>query len=221
MPVGIVPGAADGRNVFQPGRLGGDFLEFIPIAKFMDVAGALHAEEVMLAWHGCATLFPILIKRAYVADIGSDSGDGGEEEMIFAAAAQVKSKAAFGETPEKERSVFRHFVKDRRKFALGDALDEEFEHGFVRRGGDGIGTLEALVAEFDAEGGVLAGEICVRPAGIDFQDEEVFGDFAAIKDTGLMKFVWTGDQESPQGIGCENPRNVTGGNSCLERRIPW
>ena len=52
MPAGIVPGAADGRHVFQPGRLCSDFLEFIAITKFMDVAGTLHAEEAVFAGHG-------------------------------------------------------------------------------------------------------------------------------------------------------------------------
>lgn len=212
MPVGIVPWAADGRDVFQPGRFGGDFSEFIAITKFMDVAGTLHAEEAMLAGHRCAASFPILVKRADVADIGSDAGDGGDKQMIFAAAAQVESEAPFGETAEEELGVLLHFVEEGRELALGDALDEEFENGFVRRGGDRVGTLKAfVVAHFDAERGVLAGEIRVRPPGIDFQNEEVLSDFTAIKDTSGKKFIWTGDQESPQGIGCEILRNVTGG----------
>jgi hypothetical protein len=202
---------ADGRDVFQPGRFGGDFLEFIAITKFMDVAGALHAEEAMLAGHGCAAFFPVLMERADVADVGSDSGDGGEEQMIFTAAAEVEGEAAFGETAEEERGVFLHFVEEWRKFSLGDALDKKFEDGFVRRRGDGVGALEALVAHFDAKRGVLAGKIRVGSAGIDLQDEKVFGDFAAIKDASGKEFVWTGDQECPQGIGCEIPRNVTGG----------
>ncbi len=212
MPIGVAPGTTDGRDIFQPRGFGGDFFEFIAITKFMDVAGALHAEEAMLSGHGCAAFFPILIKRADVADVGSDTGDGGEEQVIFAATAEVQGEAAFGETAEEERSVLLHFVEERRKLALRNALDEKFEDGFVRRRGDGIGALEALVvAHFDAEGGVLAGEIGVGAAGIDFQDEEVIGDFAAIKDAGGKEFVWTGDQESPQGIGCEISINVTDG----------
>jgi hypothetical protein len=201
-PVGVVPGTADRGNVFQPGRFGGDFFQFIAIAKFVGVAGTLHAEEAMLAGHGCATFFPVLIQRANVADIGSNSGDGGEEQMIFSAAAEVESEAALGETAEEELGVFLHFVEDRRKFSLGNALDEKFEYGFVRRGGDRVGAFKALVAVFDAERGVLSGEIGIGAAGIDFQDEEVFSDFAAIEDAGGKEFVWTGDQESPQEIGC-------------------
>jgi len=136
------------------------------------------------------------------------------------AAAQVQREAAFGETPEKERSVLLHFIENGSELALRDTFHEELEGALVGRGADGIGALEGLVADFDAECGVLASEIRVGPAGIDFQDEEVFGDFTAIKDAGGKEFVWTGDQESPQGIGCETQRNVTGKYSRLERRIP-
>ena len=171
LPVGIVPGAADGRDVFQPGDFGGDFFEFSAITKFVGVAGALHAKEAMLTGHGCAALFPILINRADVADIGSDAGDGGEEKMIFAAAAEVEGEAAFGEAAEQELGAFLQIVEDRRKFSFGDALEEKFEDGFVGGRDDGIGALERPFTVFDTESGVLAGEISVRTAGIDFQNE--------------------------------------------------
>src|SRR5689334_9819097 len=72
MPGGIVPGSADGWDVFQPRDFGGDLFEFFAITKFVGVAGALQAEEPVLTGHGAAALFPILINRADVADIGSD-----------------------------------------------------------------------------------------------------------------------------------------------------
>jgi hypothetical protein len=165
----------------------------------------------MLAGHGCASFFPILINRADVTDIGSDSGDSCQEEMIFAAAAEVDGEAAFGETAEEERRVYFQFIEDGSEFSLGEAFDEEFEERLVGRGGNGIGALEALaVAEFDAKGGVLAGKIGEGPAGIDFEDEEVFGDVAAIEDMSGKELIRIGDQESPRAIGCAIPGNVTG-----------
>src|SRR5208337_2805537 len=67
---------------------------------------------------------------------GSDSGDGGEEQMILAAAFEVEGEASFGEAAEEELRVFFHFVEDGREFALGNALDEELEDGFIRGGAD-------------------------------------------------------------------------------------
>ena len=202
MPVDVIPGAADGRDILQPGNFGGNFFEFIAITKFVDVTRALHAKEAMLAGHGCAALFPILINRADIADIGSDAGDGGEEKMIFAAAAEVEGEAAFGEAAEEELGAFLQIVEDWRKFSFGDALEEKFEDGFIGRGDDGIGALERPFTVFDAESGVLAGEIGVRTAGIDFQNEEVFGDIVSIENAGGKKFFRIGDQKSPRGIGC-------------------
>src|SRR5208283_3257586 len=165
----------------------------------VNVAGTLHAEEAMLAGHGCTSLFPILINRADIADVGSDSGDGGEEQMIFAAAFEVEGEASFGEAAEEELRVFFHFVEDGREFALGNALDEELEDGFIRGGADGVGALESLIALLDAESGVLASQVGEGAAGIDSQDEEVFGDVAAIEDARGKKFLGISDQESPQG----------------------
>ena len=202
MPAGVVPGTADRGNVFQPGGFGGDFFQFIAIAKFVGVAGTLHAEKAMFAGHGCATFFPVLIQRADVTDVGSVSGDGGDEQMIFTAAAEVEGEAALGETAEEQRGVFIHFVKERRKFAFRDTLNKKFENRFVRRRGNGVGAFEAFIAEFDTEGGVLAGKISEGRTGIDIQDEEVFGDLAPIENAGGKEFFWIGDQESPRGIGC-------------------
>lgn len=202
LPAGVVPGAADGGDVLQPGYFGGDFLQFIAITKFVDMTGALHAEQAMLPGHGCAALFPILIDRANVADVGSDAGDGGEKEMVFAAAAEIECEAALSEAAEEKRSSDLHLVKDGSKVSLWNALDEEFEYGFVRRGTDGIRALEALFAVFDAEGSVLSGEIGEGAAGIDFQDEEIIGDIAAIENAGGKEFFRIGDQRSPREIGC-------------------
>ncbi len=213
LPVRVVPGTADRRDVFQPGGFGSDFFEFIAITKFVDVAGPLHTEEAMLAGHGCATFFPILIDRADVADVGSDSCDGGEEEMILAAAAEVEGEAAFGETAEEKLGVFLHFVEEWRQLALGDALDEKFEDGLVGRRGDGVGALEWPFGHVDAECSVLTGEIRVGAARIDFQDEEVFGDFAAIENAGWKEFVWTGDQDCPQRIRMRNPQIMSRADS--------
>ena len=202
LPVEVVPGAADGRDVFQPGDFSRDFFEFIAITKFVNVAGALHAEEAMVAGHGCATLFPILINRADVADIGSDAGDGGEEEMVFAAAAEIEGETALGEAAEEELGAFLQIVEDGREFSFGNALEEKFEDGFIGGGVDGVGAFKRPFLVFDAESGVLAGEIGEGGAGIDFQNEEVLGDVAAIEDAGGKKFFRIGDQRSPRGIGC-------------------
>lgn len=202
LPAGIVPGTADGGDVLQPGGFGGDFFNFIAITKFVDVAGAVHAEEVMLAGHGCAALFPILIDRADVTDIGSDAGDGSEKQVILAPAAEVEREAALGETSEEELRAFMQIIEDRRKFSFVDAFDEKFEDRFVRRGSDGVGAFERAFTAFDAEGGVLAGEIGEGSARIDFENEEVRGDVAAIEDAGGKEFFRIGDQMSPRGIGC-------------------
>lgn len=199
MPAGIVPGAADGGDVLQPGDFSGDFFEFIAITKFVDVTGALHAEEAMLPGHRCAALFPVLIDRANVANVRSDAGNGGEEKMIFAATAEIEGEAALGEAAEEKRSSGLHLVEDGSKVSLWNALDKEFEHGFVGRGTDGIGAFEAIFAVFDAEGSVLSGEIGEGAAGIDFQDEEIIGDIAAIENARGKEFFRIGDQRSPRG----------------------
>jgi hypothetical protein len=197
-PVGIFPGTADGGNVFQPGSFVGDFLKFVAVAEFMGEAGTLDAKETMLSGHGRAALLPILINRADIADVRRDTGDGGKQEMIFAAAAKIEREAAFGEAAKKQRGADMHGVEEGRKFAVGDAFDEEFQGGFIGGGADGVGALDALVTfEFDAEGGVLSGKKGKRSAGIDFQDEEVFGDVATIEDFCGMEFFRIGDQERP------------------------
>ena len=99
-PVGILPGAADGGDVFEPGDFGGAALDFLAIAEFPRAAGAFEEEElaagiaISASFGGFAMLFPVPVEGADVADERGDSGDGADEEMIFAAAGGVESEAA-------------------------------------------------------------------------------------------------------------------------------
>ncbi len=102
MPVRVIPSAADGGNVFEPGSLGSDFFKFVAIAEFVGVAGAMDAKEAMLAGHRRPALFPILKNRTDIADVGRNSSDGAKEQVIGVAAFQIESEAALGKTPEIE-----------------------------------------------------------------------------------------------------------------------
>jgi len=50
-PVRVIPSAADGWNVFEPGSLRRDFFKFVAIAEFVRVAGTMNAKKAMLAGH--------------------------------------------------------------------------------------------------------------------------------------------------------------------------
>ncbi len=100
MPIRIIPGTADGWDVLEPGSLGSDFFEFITIAEFVGVAGAMDTKEAMLAGHGRPTLFPILKNRTDITDVGRNSRDGAKEQVIGVAAFQIESEAALSEAAE-------------------------------------------------------------------------------------------------------------------------
>src|ERR1700682_4942626 len=93
-PGGIFPGAADGRDVFEPGDFGGAALDFLAIAEFPGPAGAFEEEELMAGFRSFAMLLPVLVEGADIADERGDSGNGADQEMIFAAARGVESEAA-------------------------------------------------------------------------------------------------------------------------------
>src|SRR5262249_3921294 len=64
----VFPGAADGGDVFEPRRFGGEFLHFIAVSKFPRTASALQAIQLMISWHRRIARLPILIKRPHIAD---------------------------------------------------------------------------------------------------------------------------------------------------------
>src|SRR5208283_682948 len=166
IPLGVFPGAADGRHVLQPGRLGSVLLELIAIAEFPGAACSLNAKEPVLTRHRSTALFPIRPNRADVADIGRDSGDGSQEKVVLAAAAEVQGEAAFGEPAKKKRSALVHRIEQRREFAVVDAFNKELQNIFVGRGAERVRAFDALAVHFDTQGGVLAGEIGKRAAGV-------------------------------------------------------
>src|SRR5579862_729310 len=77
VPVRVFPRAADGGDVFEPGNLGGDALEFFTIAEFPGAAAALEAIELVIAGHGAVALFPILIESTDVTDEWGDASNCG------------------------------------------------------------------------------------------------------------------------------------------------
>ena len=195
MPARIVPRTADRRNVFQPRRFGRKHLEFLTIAKFMSLAGALDAEQAVFARHRGAPVFPIPVDSADVADIGRDSGHGSDEQVVLATAAEVESEASFGQASKEQGRSHLYIVKDWCKFSLRDVFHKKFEHRLVGGRADRIRALDPCIAtQFDSEGGILTGEEVVRRAGINFQNEEVFGDGSMFEDTRGKKFVGIGDQ---------------------------
>src|SRR5271168_3196418 len=161
----------------------------------------MNAVEVMFAGHGAAAFFPIGIDGADVAEIRGDAGDGGEEEMIFAAAGKVEGETAFGHFAEEESGIFGKGVEMRGEFAVRNVFDKKFENFFVGRGGDGVGAFDGFIAGDDAEGGVLTGfegKVC---AGIDVEEEEVVGNGTAVDDFGDMKFFGSDGQGASRLMG--------------------
>src|SRR5271157_2855287 len=188
MPLGVFPGTADGRHVLQPGRLGGVLLQLIAITKFPGSARSLNAKEPMLTRHRSTALFPVRSNGADVADIGRNSGDGSQEKVVLAATAEVQGETPFGESAKKERSALVHRIEERGEFAVVDAFHEELQDIFVRRGAQRVGAFDALVLHFDAQSGVLAGEIGERAAGVHMKQEKIIGDDTAVKDFGGQEF---------------------------------
>src|SRR5271157_772945 len=184
LPIGIFPRTADGRHVFQPGRLRSILLQLITIAKLKRAARSLNAEEPVLPRHGDATLLPIRAHSANEADVGRDAGDRGEKEMVPAATADVEGEAALGEAPEKKGRTFIHGVEERGEFTVVYALDEELQGIFVRRGAKGVSALDALALDFNAQGGVLARKIGKRPARIHVQQKKIVSDGATVENSG-------------------------------------
>src|SRR5580698_2844392 len=176
VPVGVFPRAADRRDIFKPGNFGGDAFEFFAVAEFPRAAAALEAVELVVTGHGAVAFLPILIQGADVADEGRDAGDGGEQQVVGAAAAKVEGEAAFRYFAAVELVAFLQFVEERCQFALRDELDEKFEETFfVRRRDDRVGALDALFAAVDAECGVLTRFEGKWPARIDFYQPQIFG----------------------------------------------
>src|SRR5258708_39229496 len=105
MPVRVVPSAADGGNVFEPGSLGSDFFKFVAIAEFVGVAGAMNAKETMLAGHRRPALFPILKNGTDITDVGRHSRDRAKEQELGVAAFQVEREAALSTRPERDGIV--------------------------------------------------------------------------------------------------------------------
>src|SRR5215470_4020351 len=95
-PARIFPRAADGGNVFEPRNFRGDFFHFFAIAEFPTAAAALNTEKPVITRHGGGARSPVFVKRADIADEGSEAGDGGEQKVIRSSAFQIKGETAFG-----------------------------------------------------------------------------------------------------------------------------
>src|SRR6516162_1492162 len=171
-PVWIFPGPAHGRHILQPGCLRSVFSQFIPVAELMSAASALDTEQAVFAGHG-TSFFPILAQSPDIAYVRCDSGDGRQKEVIFPPAAQVKSKAAFGKAPQEQRSPLVQSIKERREFAVGDALDEKLQNVFVGRRTERIRAFNPLAVQFNADGGVLPCKVGERAARIYVKKEKV------------------------------------------------
>jgi len=130
------------------------------------------------------------MERAYIADKRGQPGDGGEEKVIGAAAAQIEHKAALGDLPAEQFVAGLQLVQMRRQLTLRNELDEELEPVlFVRRRDDGVGALDALAVVIDAEGGILAGLEGERPAGGDFYQPQISLEIAPFEDCGVVVFM--------------------------------
>src|SRR5579883_2175551 len=156
MPIRVFPRAADGCHELEPRDLGGNFLEFLPVAKLPGAAAALNAVELMRTGQSAAA-FPVAIKGANVGNERSDARDRGKQQMVRAATLHVEAEAALRYSAAQHRIAGLELVKVRSEFALRHKFDEKFEMGLVRRGDDGIGALDPLAVNIDAEGGVLPG----------------------------------------------------------------
>src|SRR5205085_418012 len=188
-PSRIFPGSAHRRSVFEPRRFRSAALELLSITEFERAAGSLKAEEFVFVRQGSGTVFPITIDRAHVANEGSDTGHGANQQMIFAAAAQVDQETALRNFAAEERVTGLQLEKTWSQAAAGNQLDKKFERVLVRRRDHGVRTLGSNAVAFDAERGVLSSTVCKGAAGIHMQDAQILGDVAAIEDSRLVIFV--------------------------------
>src|SRR5579864_1135868 len=83
-PGRVFPRAADGGDELEPRHFGGDAIQFFSVSEFPGTASALQAIKLVIAGHGTAAIFPILVDGAHVTDERSDAGDGGKKQMARA-----------------------------------------------------------------------------------------------------------------------------------------
>ncbi len=75
-------------------------------------ASSLQTIKLVIAGHGIAAVFPILVHGACVTDKRGDSGDCGEEQMLGAAAFDVDREAALGDLTAEHGVAQFQFCRD-------------------------------------------------------------------------------------------------------------
>src|SRR4030095_774803 len=126
-PVGVFPRAAYCGHVFEPWRFCRELFHFVAIAEFPGAASSLDTKELMASRHRRIAGFPVPEEGAHIADKGSQTRDGGQEQMIAATASQIEGEAAFGDFAAEELIARLEFVQVRRQFALWHKLDEKLQ----------------------------------------------------------------------------------------------
>src|ERR1700676_823383 len=157
-PRGVFPGPADGRNIFQPRDLRGNLFQFFAIAKFPGAAAALDTIQLVIPGHWAVARFPVAVERAHVTHKWGDARNRRQQQMMGAAAPQIQGEAAFGDFAAQYGVALLQLVEVRRQFPARYQLDEKFQEPFlIRRGHDGVRSLDALSLALHAQRRVLAG----------------------------------------------------------------
>src|SRR5581483_766425 len=94
LPVGVLPGTADGGDVGEPREFGGSLAQLVAVTEFPGAAGAV--EQVEAQPFGKPAFLPVAAQGAHVADEGRDAGDGADQKVVEVAAAGVEGEQALG-----------------------------------------------------------------------------------------------------------------------------
>jgi len=191
-PTRVFSGTAHRGDIFEPGCFRRNFLQLFAITKLPRPARALKTIKLVAAGHGAVAAFPVAIKRSNVADKRRDAGDGGNQEVVGAAAAQVERETALSDSAAQKSVAYAESVEIRREPAVGNEFKKKFEKLFIRGGNDRVGALDALAVAFESESGVLAGTEFERDAGIEAQEPQVRGKIATFENASMKMLISSG-----------------------------
>ena len=93
-PFLVLPRAADGGNIGQPGNFTGHFFEFVGISQLPGTAGALENEKLVRA--GNFFFLPIVVERPDITDKRRDARDRADQQMVRAFTGKVEGEIPFG-----------------------------------------------------------------------------------------------------------------------------
>jgi hypothetical protein len=145
--------------------------------------------KFVVAGHSAFAAFPIAIKRSNVTDEWRDASDSRNQEVVSAAAAEVKGEAPLSDFAAQEGVAYAESVQIRSEAAIGDEFEEKLKKFFVRGGNDGVGAFNALAVAFESKSGVLAGTEFERAPGVEVQEPQVRGKIATLENASMKMFV--------------------------------